>query len=149
VVVVVLVVVDVEVVVVDVVVVDVLVVLVVVVEVVEVVDVVGTATPQCASVQRGCSLSPGSSVTRHVSEGSAQCENGITLMSHSAAAAQRGALGSTHKHPANRASPWKKPSNDWHRRPSGHVPPQVGNSPPSQTVMFSEPGGGGGVSIAG
>jgi hypothetical protein len=83
--------------------VDVLVLLVVVVEVVV---VVGTPTPQCASVQSGLSPSDTSSVTRHVSKGSAQCENWIALMSHSGPASQRGALGSTHRHPANRASPW-------------------------------------------
>jgi hypothetical protein len=76
-------------------------------DVVEVVETVGTGTPQCASVQSGWSPPPSakSSVTRQVSEGSAQCENWIALMSHSAPAAQRGALGSTHKHPAKITSP--------------------------------------------
>src|SRR6185436_3704392 len=50
-------------------------VVVLLVDVVEVVEIVGTATPQCASVQSGWSPSATSSVTRHVSEGSAQCEN--------------------------------------------------------------------------
>src|SRR5437660_6588224 len=77
--------------------------LVLVVVVLEVVVTVDTDTPQCASVQSGWSPPPAekSSVTRHVSDGSAQCENWIALMSHSAPALQRGALGSTHRHPAN------------------------------------------------
>ena len=83
--------------------VDVLVLLVVVLEVVV---MVGTAIPQCASVQDGLSPSVICSVTRHVSDGSAQCENWIALMSHSGPAWQRGALGSTHRHPANMASAW-------------------------------------------
>jgi hypothetical protein len=87
--------------------VDTVVVVIVVGIVFEVDVVVGSPTPQYAFEQDGpVSLaSSNSSVTRHVSDGSAQCENGRMLMSHSGPASQRGALGSTHRHPAKKAKP--------------------------------------------
>ena len=82
-------------------------VIVVVGVVLEVDVVVGIPTPQYACEQVGVvSLASSiSNVTRHVSDGSAQCENGITPMSQSVVASHRGALGSTHMHPAKKAKP--------------------------------------------
>ena len=69
--------------------------------------VVGSPTPQYAFVHDGCvSLaSSNSNVTRHVSDGSAQCENGMIPKSQPLVASQRGAVGSTQRHPANMANP--------------------------------------------
>jgi len=131
--------------------VEVEVVVLVLLDVVVEVDVVnGTAAPQCASVQVG-SISKASSVTRHVSDGSAQCDHGMTARSQSPSVApQRGALGSTHRQPKKMVRSSTNPWNPWQRRPSGHVPPQVGNSAPSQAVLFSGAGGNVvGVVIAG
>jgi hypothetical protein len=104
---VVLVVVLVEVVVLVVEVVDVEVVVAVVMVVLEVDVVVGMPTPQDAAEHVGAVSLPSSisSVTRQVSDGSAQCENWITPMSQSVVASHRGALGSTHMHPAKKATP--------------------------------------------
>ena len=70
---------------------------VVVVLVLEVDVVVGIPAPQCASVQIGPFSLPSctSNVTRHVSEGSAQCENWMMLRSQSVGASHLGAAGST------------------------------------------------------
>jgi hypothetical protein len=78
----------------------------------EVVETMGGATWQRAPVQTGASPLPGSSVTVHVRDGSAQCENWISLRSHSGPASQRVDLGSTHRHPANTTSVPKKASID-------------------------------------
>src|SRR5262245_3251417 len=80
---------------------------VVVVLVLEVDVVVGIPTPQCASEHVGTvSLaSAPSNVTRHVSDGSAQCENWMMPRSHSVAASHRGAAGSTHRQPAKKEKP--------------------------------------------
>jgi hypothetical protein len=69
--------------------------------------VVGSPTPQYAFVHDGCvSLASSiSNVTRHVSDGSAQCENGMMPRSQPLVASQRGAVGSTQRHPANMANP--------------------------------------------
>jgi hypothetical protein len=76
--------------------------------VLEVDVVVGIPAPQCALKQAGgVSLAPSlmSSVTRHVSDGSAQCVNGMMARSHSVAASHRGAVGSTQAHPAKKENP--------------------------------------------
>ena len=99
-------------------------------------------------LRTGGLVAAGLGVTRHVSNGRRNV-NGIALMSHSGPAWQRGYRGSTHRQPANKASPWKNASNNWHRMPSGQVP-RTWNSPPSRRTLFSEAGGGGGgVSNAG
>jgi hypothetical protein len=116
------------------------------------VDVVnGTGTPQWASEQVGPSgFSTLSIVTRQVSDGSAQCMNGTVSRLHSpGATSQRGALGSTHKHPAKTVDPWWNAWNEWQRIPLGHVPPQVGKSWPSHGRGSGLGGNVVGVTIAG
>jgi hypothetical protein len=88
---------------------DVLVELLDTIEVVNVVEVVGTTSdsgsPQWASEQLTVWSASTSSATRHVFAGSAQWENGSTVMSQSVGIAQRGPRGSTQRHPAKNWNP--------------------------------------------
>jgi hypothetical protein len=112
-----------------------------------VVTIVG-ASPQRARAHAGSSPTTSTS-TMHVMAGSAQCVAGTVASWHSSRSSQRGPVGSTQTQPAKTGSVTRNAANVWHRWPAGHVPPQLGYSPPSQGTGSGLVGSVVGVVIAG